>query len=100
MPNMKNSTKIALLFIGAILLVSSIFSIVLSKHIAQVLFLGLLGITSFILAFTKKEKKEIVLEAKLIKKNPSFIVSITLVAIAISGGVGYIFGQLLYHVIN
>jgi hypothetical protein len=97
---MKTSTKIAFLFIGALLLVSAIFSFVLSKQLIQITLLALLGLITVILAFTKKERKEIVLESKLIKKNPSFIVSITLVAILISGGVGYIFGQLLYHVIN
>jgi hypothetical protein len=97
---MKTSTKIAFLFIGALLLVSAIFSFVLSKQLTQITLLALLGLITVILAFTKKERKEIVLESKLIKKNPSFIVSITLVAILISGGVGYIFGQLLYHVIN
>jgi hypothetical protein len=97
---MKTSTKIAFLFIGALLLVSAIFSFVLSKQLIQITLLALLGLITVILAFTKKERKEIVLESKLIKKNPSFIISITLVAILISGGVGYIFGQLLYHVIN
>ena len=97
---MKTSTKLAFLFIGALLLVSAIFSFVLSKQLTQITLLALLGLITVILAFTKKERKEIVLESKLIKKNPSFIVSITLVAILISGGVGYIFGQLLYHVIN
>ena len=97
---MKNNTKIASLFIGALLLVSAIFSVALSKHIIQILLLTILGVVAFVFAFTKKEKTEMFNEAKLIKKNPALLISATLLAVVFSGGVGFIFGKLLYQFVH
>jgi len=97
---MKNNTKIASLFVGALLLVSAIFSLALSKHIIQILLLAILGVGSFIFAFTKKKKTDMFNQTKLIKKNPALIISVTLLAVVFSGSVGFIFGKLLYQFVH
>ncbi|GMN10958.1 hypothetical protein MTsPCn9_27300 [Croceitalea sp. MTPC9] len=97
---MKNNNKVALLLAGALLVASAIFSQILDKNTGQVLVLGLSGLFFSIIAFTRQGRKQIVCEVHMIKKRPFKILGIMLGVVVVFGGIGFLFGQLLYHILN
>lgn len=97
---MRSNNKVALLLAGALLIASAIFSQILDKNTAQVLVLGLSGLCFSILAFSKQGKQQVACEINMIKKKPFKFLGVMLGVIVVFGGVGFLFGQLLYHVLN
>ena len=94
------TNKMSFLVAGGLLILSAVFSQMLSKDLAQVLLLGFSGLGFTILGFTKQGRKQVACEAKMLRNKPlksiAFILSFTLVF----GGLGFIFGQLLYRIIK
>lgn len=95
-----NKNKTAFLLAGTLLIVSAVFSQILEKNIGQVLVLGLSGFMFIVLSNTKYGRKQIACETKMLQKNPLKSIVVILGVTLIFGGVGFLFGQLLYHVIN
>ena len=92
--------KTAFLLAGILLIVSAVFSQVLEKNMGQALVLSLSGLFFSILAFFKQGQKQIACETRMLKKHPVKVILVTLGVTVIFGGIGFLFGQLLYHVVN
>ncbi|MFD2589101.1 hypothetical protein ACFSQJ_19410 [Croceitalea marina] len=95
-----NKTRTSLWIAGGMLMLSAIFSQILTKDIAQVLVLGLSGLGFTILGFSKQGRKQMACEAKSLKKSPIKSTLMLLGFTLFFGGLGYFFGQMLYHIIN
>ncbi len=85
---------------GGLLILSAIFSQIMTKDMSQILVLGLSGMGFTMLSYTKQGRKQITCEARMLKKNPLKSIVIILGVTVIFGGIGFLFGQLLYNVIN
>ncbi len=85
---------------GGLLILSAVFSQIMTKDMSQILVLGLSGMGFTILGYTKQGRKQITCEARMLKKNPLKSIVIILGITVIFGGIGFLFGQLLYNVIN
>lgn len=85
---------------GVLLILSAVLSQILTKELAQVLVLGLSGLGFTMLGFTKQGRKQVACEAKMLKKNPLKSIAIIAGVTLLFGGIGFLFGQLLYKIIN
>ncbi|WP_350290999.1 hypothetical protein [uncultured Croceitalea sp.] len=95
-----NKNRTSFWIAGGLLILSAVFSQILAKNVAQVLILGLSGLGFTMLGYTKQGRKQITCEARMLKKNPLKSIVIILGVTVIFGGIGFLFGQLLYNVIN
>jgi len=95
-----NKNKTTFLLAGILLIVSAVFSQILDKNMGQVLVLGLSGFMFVVLSKTKYGRKQIACETNMLMKNPIKSVVVILGVVVIFGGLGFLFGQLLYHIAN
>ena len=95
-----NTYRMSFWVAGGLLILSAIFSQILTKDFAQVLVLGLSGLGFALLGATKQGRKQIACEARFLRKNPLKSIIIVLGVSVIFGAIGFLFGQLLHHVIN
>ncbi len=92
--------KLPLILAGILLLLSAGFSQILEKDVSQVLVLGLSGLMFIILSRSKYGRKQMACEINMFKKNPLKALGIFLGVVVAFGGVGFLFGKLLYHMIH
>ena len=64
-----NTYRTSFWIAGGLLILSAVFSQIMSKELAQVLILGLSGMGFTILGFSKQGRKQIACETKYLKKN-------------------------------